>query len=85
MPNDTPYMWNLKYGTNEPIYKTETDSQTWRTNLWLPKEAGRGSGRDWEFAVSRCKLLHLAWMSNEVLLCSAGNYIQSLGIEHDGR
>ena len=19
-------MWNLKYGTNEPIYKTETDS-----------------------------------------------------------
>ena len=22
------YMWNLKYGTNEPTYKTETDSQT---------------------------------------------------------
>ena len=22
------YMWNLKWGTNEPIYKTETDSQT---------------------------------------------------------
>ena len=22
------YMWNLKYGTNEPIYKTEADSQT---------------------------------------------------------
>ena len=21
-------MWNLKYGTNEPIYKTETDSYT---------------------------------------------------------
>ena len=21
-------MWNLKYGTNDPIYKTETDSQT---------------------------------------------------------
>ena len=20
-------MWNLKYGTNEPIYKTETDLQ----------------------------------------------------------
>ena len=24
---DITYMWNLKYGTNEPIYKTETDSQ----------------------------------------------------------
>ena len=23
-------MWNLKYGTNEPIYKTEADSRTLR-------------------------------------------------------
>ena len=22
------YMWNLEYGTNEPIYETETESQT---------------------------------------------------------
>ena len=27
IPYNIPYMWNLKYGTNEPIYKTETDSQ----------------------------------------------------------
>ena len=46
---------------------------------------GRGSGMDWEFGVSRCKLLHLEWISNEVLLYSTGNAIQSLGIEHDGR
>ena len=25
---DVTYMWNLKYDTNEIIYKTETDSQT---------------------------------------------------------
>ena len=25
---DIAYMWNLKYDTNELIYKTETDSQT---------------------------------------------------------
>ena len=32
-------MWNLKYDTNEP---TETDAQTQKTELWLPKmgEAG---------------------------------------------
>ena len=36
-------MWNLKYSTNEPIYKTEIDSQTQSTDLWLPR--GRG-GRD---------------------------------------
>ena len=25
---DITYMWNLKYDTNEHIYKTKTDSQT---------------------------------------------------------
>ena len=25
------------------IYKTEIDSQTWKTNLWLPK--GKGGGQ----------------------------------------
>ena len=28
IPYDITYMWNLKYDTNEPIYKTLTDSQT---------------------------------------------------------
>ena len=28
IPYDITYMWNLNYGTNEPIYKTETDSDT---------------------------------------------------------
>ena len=28
IPYDITYMWNLKYDTNESIYKTETDSQT---------------------------------------------------------
>ena len=37
-------MWNLKYGINEPTYKTETDSQTWRTDLWLPW-GGEGEGQ----------------------------------------
>ena len=25
---DITYMWNLKYDTNEPIYKTKTDPDT---------------------------------------------------------
>ena len=25
MPYAITYMWNLNYGTNDPIYKTETD------------------------------------------------------------
>ena len=46
---------------------------------------GGGRGMDGEFGVNRYKLLHLEWISNEVLLYSIGNYIQSLGTEHDGR
>ena len=42
-------------------------------------------GMDWAFGVSRCQLVHLEWISSEVLVYSTGNYIQSLGIEHDGR
>ena len=38
-------MWNLKYDTNKPIYETETDSQTQRRNLWLPK--GKGLVEGW--------------------------------------
>ena len=53
--------------------------------LLVIKREGRGSGKDCEFGVSRCKLLHLEWISNEVLMYSTGNYIQSLLIEHDGR
>ena len=43
------------------------------------------SGMDGEFGIGRCKLLYLEWISNEVLLRSTGNCIQSLGIEHDER
>ena len=65
-----------------------------RTASWLTDMENRlvvakgevgGSGMDWEFGVSRYKLLHLEWISNEVLLYSTGKYIQSLGIEHKGR
>ena len=53
--------------------------------LVVAKEEGGGGGMDWEFGVTRCKLLHLEWISNEVLLFSIGNYVHSLVMEHDGR
>ena len=39
---------------------------------------------DWEVGVNRCKLSHLEWISNGVLLYGTGNCVQFLGIEHDG-
>ena len=37
------YRQNVKYDTNELICETETDSQTWRTDLWL---LASGEGKD---------------------------------------
>ena len=47
-----------------------------------------GKGKNWEFGVwefggSICKLLE--WISIRVLSFSTGNYIQSHGIDHDGK
>ena len=53
--------------------------------LLFAKGQAAGSEMDGEFGVGRCKLLHLEWISNEVLLYRTGNYIQSLGLDHDGR
>ena len=52
-----------------------------RTDLWLPR-GRRGGGVDWEFGVSRCKLLHIEWINNKVLLYSTKNYIQYPEINH---
>ena len=36
------YVWNINSDINKLIYKTEVDSQTQKTNLWLPN--GKGGG-----------------------------------------
>ena len=53
--------------------------------LVVAKGKGGRGGNDWEFGISRCKLLHLEWINNKVLLYSTGNYIQSPGINHNGK
>ena len=39
-------MLNLKNHTNESIFNTETDSQTDKLSLWLPKGIGSGEGQN---------------------------------------
>ena len=45
---------------------------------------GRG-GLDWEFGISRCKLLFIGWINNKVLPYSTGNYIQYPVINYNGK
>jgi len=42
-------------------------------------------GMDWEFGISRCKLLYIEWINNKVLLYRTGNYIQYPVISHKGK
>ena len=44
-----------------------------------------GGGMDWEFGISRCKLLYIEWINNKVLLYSTWNYIQYPVINHNGK
>ena len=44
-----------------------------------------GGGKDWEFGISRCKLLYIGWINNKVLLYSIGKYIQYPMINHNGK
>ena len=50
-------------------------------------QRGAGAGREieWEFGVSKCKLLHLEWINNKVLMYSTGNCIQYPVINHNGK
>ena len=50
------YMQNLKHGTNEPIYETETDSVSGHR---VQTFGCQGEVIDWEVGVSRCKLLYI--------------------------
>ena len=70
-------MWNVKYSTNELVYKTETDSQT--DNRLVGAERG---GTDWESGISRCDLPYRGWNNSKVLLQSTGHSIQYPVINH---
>ena len=65
------HIWNVKYDTNQHIYETKTDSQR-------EEACGHqgGGGMDWEFRISRGKLLYIGWINNKVLLYSTKIYSQ---------
>ena len=42
-------------------------------------------GMDWEFGISRCKVLYIEWINNKVLLYSRGNYIHYPVMNHNGK
>ena len=54
--------------------------------LEVAKRESSTGGEDWEFRISRYKLLYfIGWINNKVLLYSTGNYTQYTVINHNGK
>ena len=51
----------------------------------LAKGKKGGGGMQCEFGSSRCKLLHIEWISYSVLPYGTANYVQYLVINHNGK
>ena len=82
IPHGIMYMCNLKYDTSELITKQK---QTFRHREQTVVNKGEedGEGMEWDFGISRCKLVYTEWMKNKVVLQSTGNSIQYLEINHN--
>ena len=48
-------------------------------------QRGGSGGMDWNFGISRCKLLYIERINNKDLWYSTGNYIQYPVINHNGK
>ena len=65
---------------NLPTKHTDIENR-----LVVAKGEGVEGGKDWEFGISRCKLLYIEWINNKDLLYSTGSYIQYPVINHNGK
>ena len=78
VPSDITYMWNLKYGTDEPIFEREADSRTRRTDLWLPRQRRMGEG--WSRRLGLADISYYAWRGY-----STENHIQGPTVNCHGK
>ena len=80
--NMISHIWNLKYDTNELIYKIEIYSHT---DCGCHGEEG-WRGMNWKFGISRCKLLCIiciGGLNNKMLFYSTVNYVQYPVMNHN--
>ena len=78
IPQDITYTQNLKYDANELIYEAETDSQTQKTNLWLPKGKGVEKGQIWNLGFADSKLLCIEQINKRTYCVAKGSLFNIL-------
>ena len=71
-------MWNLQYATNEPIYKTEIDSQTVQTCGCQRVGGGKDELGVWGQQMQA--IIHrMEWIDNRVYYMAQGTTFNILG------
>ena len=76
-------MWNLKYSTNEPIYKTKTNSDI-KNRLVVSKGKG-GEWDGWRVWGQQMQAITFRMDNHQVLLYTTGTISNLLGKKYDGR
>ena len=62
--------------------KSETYSQIWKTNLWLPKWR-RGRGINYEYGIYRYIPPYIKWIDNKNFLYNTANCVWYLVITYN--
>ena len=61
-----------KNGTDEPVCKSEIETQMQRTNVWTPRgkngQGVGGGGMNWEIGIDIYTLICIKWITNKNLL-----------------
>jgi len=73
---DITYMWNLRKWYKRTYLQNRNRFRDIENRFVVAKREEGGGGKDWEFGISRCKILYTGWMSNKILLYITGNCIQ---------
>ena len=70
-----------KYKTNEHFYKAETDSQTLRTDLSLPRWMADEGGKDWEYLLEKGMATHSSILAWKIPWTEEPDGLQSTGLQ----
>ena len=84
----TNAIWCHLYVGSKIWHKRTTEqkqTQRYREQTYNAKGLGGGGGMDWELGIGSCKLVHIEWINNKVLLYSTGDYIQYPVKKHNGK
>ena len=73
--------WQMNFSMKQKqMHRHRKTCHCWRWGI-----RGLGEGHGLGVGVSSCKLLHLEWINNKVLLYRTGNYIQYPVINYNGK